>query len=96
MPILGDNLTAFIVLIVWVVVMNSIAYSAKYFIRRQGLEANMFSKHFRDMKSLLIISKDPYPEDTKRSAKFYFWTLTVGVMIVIIPIMGLLVFAIIR
>lgn len=61
----------------FVIAMNLVWYSAKFYIKRRGFKVGFFSSHFRDFGSLRSIIRDGEAED-KFKAKVYFNLLLWG------------------
>lgn len=66
--------------ILLVILANVFWYSAKFFIRSNGLKADMFWRHFRDFSSLRKLMSDKYSKETNNKAKFYLLVIPVTVI----------------
>jgi len=63
--------------IIPLIVANIFWYSAKVFIKNQGLKSALFWFHFRDFVELRKLMRPEYSEDINRKAKIYYFGIPI-------------------
>ena len=79
-----ENIT--MILVIFILVVNILWYSAKFSIRANGGESNLIRGHFRDFAELKILMSPEYSARTQIEAKFYFYGIPLTVLGIIIPV----------
>ena len=78
---MGKNFELIINLAIGIIV---VWYSAKFFIRANGLKSYMFWKHYQDFASLYKLTFKNYPADVNIKAKLYLIGIPLSIIILFV------------
>jgi hypothetical protein len=84
-----NSSTTFDIILILVIILNVIWYSAKILIRNNGLKANWFWGHFRDFHSLYTLWKGDFPADVQTKAKLHLFSLIISFILFITFFIGM-------
>lgn len=76
-------------LVSFLVLVNVLWYSAKFFIRKHGGRSNLFWGHFRDFKELRKLASTEYPKGVNLEAKIYLYGIPFAGVTLFLYMVGL-------